>query len=208
MSFTKPTLTTNVISKRPFVKVHWHNYDDNLYEVNGHPFTYNSLCWHSIENLPFVLSFFYLPSKPGCFSCLFLMAWVSSADFWQIFIHPSIELDLLWSWEMHCSVKLIATTSILMSYRAEGLSYGDLIKLCHGDLIKLDLHLEMFLCPVLFQPSEGSGTIAGCFQTGLHCSSPSHDLHQSWEMAPCCLHNHLSFCCIKACSGFALPLAD
>lgn len=35
---------------------------------------------------------------------------------------------------------------ILMLYRAGVLSYVDFIELCHGELISLDLHLEMFLC--------------------------------------------------------------
>lgn len=35
---------------------------------------------------------------------------------------------------------------ILMLNRAGVLSYVDFIKLCHGELISLDLHLEMFLC--------------------------------------------------------------
>ena len=64
----------------------------------------------------------------------------------QIFILPVPRVDFI---TMHLrSVKLITTTSIPMSYRAEVLSYVDLIKLCRGELIRSDLHLEMFLCSV------------------------------------------------------------
>lgn len=63
----------------------------------------------------------------------------------QIFIFAILKLDFRHKPGIYLqSVKLITTTFIPVSYRAGVLSYADLIKLCHGELIRLDLHIEMF----------------------------------------------------------------
>lgn len=43
--------------------------------------------------------------------------------------------------------------NIATSIMTDALSYVDMIKLCHGELTGLHLHLEMFLCSIPPEPT-------------------------------------------------------
>lgn len=115
------------------------------------------LCSHLLETClrlqPFLFFFFACTVKCAAYFNLTILGSISS--------QTGTYLE---------SVKLITISSTVMLYRAQVLSYADMIKLCLGELIRLDLHLEKVLCSRPLEASQG-GCCNQCFLMTWHFSA-------------------------------------